>query len=129
MGQPGAKENDTITAVDIHIILVPALVPVPTPIPHPFSGMLDGNLSTNVNIMGKAAATVGSTATNKPSHIPIGGPFAKPPTNQGRIVMGSATVFINSKPAARSGDIALTCNDPVDLPVGTVTAAGSVMIG
>jgi len=38
-------------------------------------------------------------------------------------------VRINGKPAARSGDTALTCNDPADLPVGTVVAAGTVRIG
>jgi hypothetical protein len=27
------------------------------------------------------------------------------------------------------GDTALTCNDPVPLPVGTVIAAGTVLIG
>jgi uncharacterized Zn-binding protein involved in type VI secretion len=43
--------------------------------------------------------------------------------------MGSPTVLINDKPAARNGDIAMTCNDPVDAPLGTVIATGSVMIG
>jgi uncharacterized Zn-binding protein involved in type VI secretion len=33
------------------------------------------------------------------------------------------------KPAARTGDKALTCNDPADQPAGTVVAAGTVMIG
>ena len=129
MGQPAAKQGDRVTAVDIHIILVPAVVPVPTPVPHPFAGVLDGGLSSNVNVMGSPAATVGSTATNQPPHIPIGGPFAKPPTNRGQIIKGSATVFINGKPAARAGDTALTCNDPVDLPSGTVVAVGTVLIG
>src|SRR5262245_24162809 len=129
MGLPAAKQNDQITALDIHIILVPAVVPVPTPIPHPFAGIIDGSLSGNVKVMGRPAATVGSTATNQPPHIPIGGPFAKPPTNRAQIITGSPTVKINGKPAARNGDTALTCNDPVDLPVGTVIAVGTVMIG
>jgi uncharacterized Zn-binding protein involved in type VI secretion len=38
-------------------------------------------------------------------------------------------VLINGKPAARQGDTALTCNDPADLPAGTVVAAGTVMVG
>ncbi|UCD88356.1 MAG: PAAR domain-containing protein [Desulfobacterales bacterium] len=80
-------------------------------------------------IQGRPAATVGSTATNTPAHVPQGGTFVKPPRNQGRIVRGSATVFINRKPAARAGDKALTCNDPVDLPVGTVVARSKVLIG
>jgi uncharacterized Zn-binding protein involved in type VI secretion len=130
MGQPAAKQGDQITAMDTHIIMIPSPGgPVPTPLPHPFSGLLNGNLSSNVKIMGMAAATQGSTADNVPPHIPQGGPFQKPPGNKGQIITGSATVMINGKPAARNGDTALTCNDPADAPVGTVIAVGTVMIG
>jgi len=52
-----------------------------------------------------------------------------PPKNQGRIIKGSARVKINGKPAARAGDTALTCNDPVDLPSGTIVAQSTVLIG
>jgi uncharacterized Zn-binding protein involved in type VI secretion len=79
--------------------------------------------------MGQPAATVDSTATNTPPHLPMGGSFSAPPSNKGRIVRGSATVRINGKAAARSGDTAETCNDPRDLPVGTVNAVGTVSIG
>ena len=130
MGQPAAKQGDQITAVDTHIIMIPSPGgPVPTPLPHPFNGMINGNLSSNVKIMGMPAATQGSTADNMPPHIPQGGPFQKPPTNRGQIMTGSAMVFINQKPAARNGDTAQTCNDPSDLPIGTVVAVGTVMIG
>ena len=129
MGQPAAKEGDQVVAVDIHIVLIPAVVPIPTPIPHPFTGKIDGALSSDVNIMGKPAATVDSTATNTPSHIPQGGPFQSPPSNKATIKLGSATVNINGKMAARNGDMAETCNDPADLPAGTVIAAGTVLIG
>ena len=131
MGQPAAKQGDTITAVDTHIIMIPAPPgpPVPTPLPHPFNGIIDGSLSTDVKIGGMPAAVVGSTATNTPPHIPQGGPFQKPPTNRATIQMGSTTVMINGKQAARNGDTAMTCNDPADLPVGTVIAVGNVMIG
>ena len=56
--------------------------------------------------MGMPAATVGSTAENAPPHIPVppGTSFQKPPSNRGTIQAGSATVMINGKPAARSGD-------------------------
>jgi uncharacterized Zn-binding protein involved in type VI secretion len=127
---PAAKQGDHIKATDIHIEMVPSPTgAVPTPTPHPFDGLLDNGLSGNVTIEGRAAATVGSTATNTPVHIPKAGPFAKPPSNQGRIIRGSATVSINGKPAARQGDTAMTCNDPVDLPVGTVVATSRVRIG
>src|SRR5438046_8321810 len=128
MGQPAAKQGDMISAQDIHLIQPPGTAPpVPTP-GHTFNGTIDGALSTNVNIQGMPAAVLGSTATNTP-HIPIGGSFVIPPKNKAQIIKGSATVFINNKPAARSGDTALTCNDPLDLPVGTVQAQGTVFIG
>ncbi len=130
MGQPAAKQGDQVMATDIHIIMIPTPGgPVPTPIPHPFVGMIDGELSQDVNIMGMAAATVDSTASNTPPHIPQGGPFQSPPSNKATIKMGSAMVKINGKMAARNGDIAMTCNDPSDLPGGTVMAVGTVMIG
>lgn len=129
MGMPAAKKGDQITAIDTHIIITPPPASAPVPTPHPFSGIIDGNLSPDVNIMGLPAATVGSTATNTPPHLPIGGTFQKPPANRGTIQIGSGTVFISGKPAARNGDTAMTCNDPVDLPVGKVVAAGTVMIG
>ena len=130
MGQPAAKQGDQVVATDTHIVMIPSPGgPVPTPLPHPFTGQLDSNLSPDVNIEGKPAAVQGSTATNLPSHIPQGGTFQTPPKNQGTIQMGSGTVLINGKPAARNGDIALTCNDPADLPVGQVIAVGTTMIG
>jgi uncharacterized Zn-binding protein involved in type VI secretion len=131
MGQPAAKQGDKIIAADIHIILIPAAAgaPVPTPLLHPFNGTIDKNLSPNVNIMGLPAATMGSTATNTPVHIPQGGPFQVPPTNQGTIMKGSATVMINGQSAARNGDQAQTCADPVPNMSATVVAIGTVIIG
>ncbi len=128
MGLPAAKQGDRIVGVDTHIILIPPYA-TPTPLPHPFVGMIDGGLSSDVNIMGMPAATVNSTATNMPPHIPQGGPFQKPPSNKGEITLGSPTVKINGKMAARSTDVAKTCNDPADLPVGQVVAVSTVMIG
>jgi uncharacterized Zn-binding protein involved in type VI secretion len=128
MGQPAAKQGDRVTATDTHLIQPPGpSSPVPTP--HPFSGIIDGGLSSNVKIQNMPAAMVQSTATNTPPHIPIGGTFVVPPKNKATIIKGSGTVFINKKAAARSGDTALTCNDPVDAPVGTVVAVGTVSIG
>lgn len=130
MGLPAAKQGDQISAVDIHIIMIPTPGgPVPTPLPHPFMGIIDNNLSPDVKIMGMPAATVDSIASNLPPHIPQGGPFQKPPTNKATIKMGSVTVKINGKMAAKNGDMAMTCNDPADMPAGTVIAAGTVFIG
>ncbi len=128
MGQPGAKQGDFVTAVCTHLIIPPTGGP-PAPAPHPFNGIIDGALSADVKIMGMPAATVNSTATNTPPHIPQGGAFQMLPSNRAQVIIGSPTVMINGKPAARNGDTALTCNDPVDLPVGQVIAVGTVMIG
>jgi uncharacterized Zn-binding protein involved in type VI secretion len=131
MGQPAAKQGDQVVGTDTHIVIVPGTPPTPTPLPHPFTGILSGGLSSDVNIMSMAAATVDSTADNTPAHIatPPGTSFQKPPANKATIKMGSATVKINGKAAARNGDTAETCNDPADAPVGTVVAVGTVMIG
>lgn len=133
MGMPAAKQNDQIVGTDIHIVMVPAppAPPVPVPLPHPFMGLINGELSSDVNIMGFPAATVGSTADAVPPHIPMapGTMFQSPPSNLGTVKMGSMTVKINGKQAARNGDMAMTCNDPSDMPVGTVIAVGTVFIG
>jgi len=132
MGQPAAKKGDQVVAVDIHIVMVPSGPgTVPTPLPHPFAGRLSDALSSDVKIMGMPAATVGSTADNLPPHLPTapGTTFQRQPSNKATIQVGSATVRINGKQAARGGDAAMTCNDPADMPAGTVVAAGTVLIG
>jgi uncharacterized Zn-binding protein involved in type VI secretion len=130
MGQPAAKQGDKIVAVDTHIVQPPPPAP-PVPLPHPFNGIINAGLSPDVNIMGQPAATVGSTADNVPPHIPTppGVSFVKPPANKGTISIGSPTVMINGKMAARNADTAITCNDPVDAPVGKIIAVGTVFIG
>ena len=132
MGQPAARANDRINAVDTHIVLVPAGPSlVPTPLPHPFTGIIDGGVVSTVSIGGQPAAVVGSTATNTPAHMPTppGVAFQVPPSNRATIQQGSATVKIGGKPAARMADGAVTCGDPADAPVGAVIAAGTVFIG
>lgn len=128
MPQPAARQGDRIVAIDTHLIQPPGTSP-PVPVPHPFSGIIDGGVSSTVTIGGAGAATVDSTATNTPPHLPIGGSFVNPPSNRGTIKTGSGSVTINGKAAARAGDTAETCNDPRDMPVGTVVAAGTVLIG
>ena len=92
---PAAKQGDKIIGTDIHIIMIPSPGgPVPTPLPHPFVGTIDSGCSTSVNVMGMPAATVDSQASNTPPHIPQGGPFQKPPSNKGKIMMGSFNVMI-----------------------------------
>ncbi|WP_211463554.1 PAAR domain-containing protein [Collimonas silvisoli] len=113
MGMAAAKTGDSIVnAADIHIVLVPSPGgPVPTPQPFPFNGKISMNTSLNVRINARPAATVGSMANNIPPHIPTTGTFQIPPTNLGRVMLGSPTVRINGKGAARAGDICETCHD------------------
>jgi uncharacterized Zn-binding protein involved in type VI secretion len=126
----GAKQGDQVVGTDTHIVMIPSPGgPVPTPLPHPFAGKITGGCSTNVMIGGMPAATVGSTATAAPPHVPQGGPFQVPPTNQGTVTQGSSSVLINNKPAARIGDPVTTCNDPAPAPTSSIVGAGTVMIG
>jgi uncharacterized Zn-binding protein involved in type VI secretion len=130
MSEPSAKQGDRIVGTDSHVLMVPSPGgPVPTPTKMPFDGPLDGDLSPDVRIERKAAAVVGSTATNTPAHVPTAGPFQRQPKNQATVIAGSGTVRINKKPAARNGDLANTCNDPVDAPNGKVVAKATVRCG
>ena len=134
MPQPAARQSDPVVGTDTHIVVVPAPPgpPILTPLPHPFSGTLTLSLSPDVLIDGLPAATVGSVAVNAPPHLPTppGTAFANPPRNQGTVQTGSTTVFIDGKAAARTGDPVLTCNDPVDAPVSSITAGSTtVLIG
>jgi len=66
-----------------------------------------------------------------PVHLaPPPATFSRPPTNLGRVVVGSPTVLVNGKPLARLGDQVATCNDPADLPVSAITAGSpDVLVG
>lgn len=123
MPSPVARQGDTVTGVDMHVVMLPSPVgPVPTPLPHPFNGRLVSGLSPDVLINGRAAATHGSTAQNSPPHIPNGGPFQRPPSNTGKVLVSRpATVLVNGKALAVLGDPVTTCNDPTDAPTGALT--------
>jgi uncharacterized Zn-binding protein involved in type VI secretion len=132
MPQPAARQNDPVTGTDIHILLVPSPGgPVPTPTPLPFTGQLMTGLSTDVLINSRPAAVQGSVAQNMPPHLcPPPATFSKPPTNQGRVLIGSPMVLVNGKPLARLGDQVATCNDPVDAPTCVISAGSpDVLVG
>jgi uncharacterized Zn-binding protein involved in type VI secretion len=124
-----AKQDDRVHNEDTHIVMVPsASGQTPTSLPgHVFDAPLSEDLSADVNIEGKPAAVVGSGArTSLAEHPPMapGVAYQIAPSFEGKVTMGSTTVFINNKPAARAGDPALTCNDPPLPPPGT----GSVQV-
>lgn len=132
--QPAARQHDTVTGTDVHVVMVPAAAgaPVPTPGPHPFNGPLVEQLSADVLVGGRPAATVGSVARNVPPHLPLPptGPFQRPPTNRGTVQRGSTSVLINGAGAARLGDPVISCNDPVDAATCTVSSGdATVLIG
>ncbi len=125
-----AKQGDKVVGIDTHVIMIPSPGgPVPTPMPMPFSGQLEASLKSTVLIEHQPAATKGSVATNSPQHVPAGGPFQKPPSNQGTVDEGSATVLFEHDPAARMGDAVKTCNDPQDAPNGVIIATSTVIVG
>lgn len=130
MGKPSAKKGDKVVAIDTHVLMVPSPAgPVPTPTPMPFNGTLLDDLSDDVEIEDMPAATEGSKAKNTPPHVPAAGPFQKPPSNEGTVMMGSQKVLINDKPAARAGDKVNTCNDPSDAPLGSIVCSSAVLMG
>ncbi len=95
----------------IHQIPNPATgIPQPSP-PMPFNARLTTGLASSVLIGGKPAAVVGSSGLNAPPHVGLhpSDPFMAPPAQQGRVVMGSSTVFFEGKPAARSGSQVTIC--------------------
>lgn len=129
MGQPAARQDDSVVGVDIHVVMVPSPPgsPVPTPLPHPFSGKLQDDLSSDVAIDGKSAATQDSVAVNDPQHTPTppGTSFQSPPDNKGKVISGSTTVTINGKAAARLGDPVQSCDGTSAISSGS----SSVTIG
>lgn len=132
MTSPAAKKGDQIVSSDTHTVWVLAgSTEVQMKVKHAFNGIITKNVSSNVNIMGSPAATVSSVATDSAHLVPPPGStrFENPPSGEGKITKGSGTVWINGQPAARNADVAETCNDPSNQPVGKVVATGSVLIG
>jgi hypothetical protein len=111
------KHLDPLVGTDVHLIQPPAPVP-PIPVPHPYVGMVmdpadyipmvGGTIMVN-GMMRALAATAGQAM---PPHIPIGGTFVKPPTNESEIHMGSAMVAANGGAMAfMTAPLALSCQD------------------
>jgi uncharacterized Zn-binding protein involved in type VI secretion len=124
VGKPAAKLGDRVVGLCVHFLNLGEIF---VPIPLPFYGTLTGNLSRNVKIEKRPAAIFGSTVNNTPPHPPFL-PYVRPPNNQGRVLIASFTVFINGRPAARAGDLVLTCSDIV-VPSAIVQATSTVRIG
>jgi uncharacterized Zn-binding protein involved in type VI secretion len=90
--------------------------PVPTPVPHPGLPLaLVGSCVPNVMIGGLPAATL--TSMSVPCALP-----GCVPAGPGMVALGSMTVLIGSKPAARLNDMTAhpSCVAPIPGPVGKV---------
>jgi len=124
-----AKHFDPVVGVDTHIVLIPTPGgPVPTPVPHPHVGMVFDPLDyaaggATVYINGLPRAIAGTAGVCSPPHVPIGGPFQKPPTNENELYMGSATVVVDGDAMGYHGLQCLSCQD-IGMP-GPVRAKGS----
>ncbi len=113
---PAAKHFDPVVGVDIHIVQPPGPVP-PVPVPHPFIGMIVDPmdyvpiLGATVTVMGIPRAQAGTAGKCIPPHIPIGGVFVKPPSNECEVFMGSATVSVDGDAFSHLALPALSCHD------------------
>lgn len=136
---------DPVLGLDTHIVGVPAPpapAPIPTPIPMPFVGMVFdpaglaigaaismalGGGPGLVLVNGLPVTNCGTNVTNKLTmpHLPAPGvTFIPPPTpsNDALLFFGSLNATLGGSYGVRLGDIALSCNDPVRLPVSAVLA-------
>ena len=113
-----AKHMDPLVGVDVHIIMIPSpMGPIPTPLPHPFVGMVIDPMdyapvigaTVYINNMPRGIAGTGGKAM--PPHIPMGGPFMKPPANEGEIFMGSMTVVVDGDAQSFLAMPFLSCTD------------------
>lgn len=129
MGMPAAVTGDRVTGTcPLHLIPNPATgAPQPGP-PLPFSAPLTTGTCATVQIGGIPAAVVGSQGLNTPPHVGLhpADPFLVPAAELGVVTAGSASVLFGGVPAARTGDPATCCGQPV----GQVVAGGAtVLIG
>jgi uncharacterized Zn-binding protein involved in type VI secretion len=96
--------------------------------PMPFSAPLTMALATKTLIAGKAAVVQGSAGLCTPPHAGLhpSDPYALPPTELGKVTMGSPTVLIEGKPAATASSEVTMCANMK----GKLTAtASTVLIG
>jgi uncharacterized Zn-binding protein involved in type VI secretion len=143
MAEAAAKQGDRIVSDGTSKVWVQPPAPAnPIAVPFSYGGSLDSNLASDVLIMGKPAAVVGSTAENAiPPHqqppVTAAGTVLSTVDNSSTISVGSSSVLIHGESAARNGDKAKTWDysTPASPGVGKevenaqVIASGSVIIG
>ncbi len=113
MGTPAVVLGDRISGMcATHMVPSPSGSPMPSPGP----------------VAGKPAAVQGSSGVNTPPHVGLhpSDPFLAPPAQQGRVVAGSGTVFLNGRPAAYTGCQVTSCSGA---PGQVAGSAATVLIG
>lgn len=129
MGTPAAVLGDKIIhTCPLHQIPNPSSgAPQPAP-PFPFSSPLTMQLATKTLITGKPAAIQGSWGLNTPPHVGLhpADPHMAPPTQKGTVTVGSGSVLIEGKPAAKTGSTSIVCHGQQGQLIGT---ASTVLIG
>lgn len=129
MGQIAVVMGDKIVgACPVHQIPSPTGAPMPVA-GLPFQSPLLQGLSTTVKIAGKFAAVQGSSGFNTPPHAGLhaSDPALVPTQQKGQVVMGSATVRFDGKPAAYTGCSVTHCLPPI--PGQVIGSGATVMIG
>lgn len=109
-----SKHFDPVLGIDIHILVIPPAGPIP--IPHPHIALIFDVidyvpiLGATVKVGGLPRSTAGTAGRPIP-HIPMGGPFVKPPMNEDEIFMGSLTVLADGGPLSFTALPTLSCHD------------------
>ena len=109
-----SKHFDPVLGIDIHLLVIPPAGPVP--IPHPHIALIFDVidyvpiLGATVKVGGLPRSTAGTAGRPVP-HIPMGGPFVKPPMNEDEIFMGSLTVLADGGPLSFTALPTLSCHD------------------
>ncbi len=129
MGQSAAIAGDQVTGTcPLHLVPNPASgAPQPAP-PFPFSAPMTTGVCSTVLIGGTPAVVVGAQGLNTPPHVGLhpSDPFLAPPAQQAVVTQGSTSVLFGGIPAARNGDPATCCAQPVGTLLGT---QATVLIG
>ena len=117
------KDKAKHDAPHCHAPIHPA-APTPTPAPHPSAmPQIMMGCSMNVKIQNESAATM--TSQTEPCKLP-----SCVPAGPGMIMLGSMTVMVNGKPAARVDDLVLfpSCVAPIPSPTGKIMAPGATKV-
>lgn len=116
-----AKHTDPIVGMDQHLIQPPVGAPIMVPIP--VAGMVldpadyqEGACTVHINGLPRARA--GNLCKLSPPHLPIGGVFVKPPTNEAELYQGSSTVTADGEALSAMGHQVLGCHD-IGMPAPT----------